>query len=279
MMAFAGMLTIVLLGQTPAGNEAAAAPHVKKGQKLLRDEKFAEARAEFRAAIVLDPMTLPAHYGVGQASMALKDYPAAVAAYEQARNVYGKLASGARGDAGRAREEHINQLRARIDEIRRAGGTPDDMRARIQHYQRQLDDAERGSAETGVLADTTPAPLSLSLGSAHLRNDNLPAAERAYRDAIAADPKLGEAHNNLAALYAMTGRKAEAERAVRAAEKAGFRVNPKLKEDIKRMELGAGNLELGAWNSELGAWELRTRADGNCELTCGAPHDLGTVSR
>jgi tetratricopeptide (TPR) repeat protein len=234
MRAFAGILTIVLLGQPTAGNEAAAAQHVKKGQKLLRDEKFAEARAAFRAAIVLDPMTLPAHYGVGQTSMALKDYPAAVAAYEEARNVYSKLASGARGDAGRAREEHINQLRARIDEIRRAGGTPDEMRARIQHYQRQLDDAERGSAETGVLADTTPAPLSLSLGSAHLRNNNLPEAERAYRDAIAADPKLGEAHNNLAVVLFLTGRATEARKQVELAEAGGFHVQAGLKRDIEQ---------------------------------------------
>lgn len=235
-----GVLTLVLLaGQPTSGGDAAAAEHVKKGQKLLRQEKFEEARVEFRAAAVLDPMALPAHYGVGQTSMALKDYPAAVAAYEQARSVYSRLATLARGDAGRAREEHIAQLRARIDEIRRAGGTPDEMRNRIQHYQRQLDDAERSSADSGVLAGVTPAPLSLSLGSAHLRNNNLPEAERAYREALAADPKLGEAHNNLAVVLFLTGRAAEAQEQVKLAEAGGYHVQAGLKRDIEQAIQGA----------------------------------------
>ncbi len=40
---------------------------------------------------------------------------------------------------------------------------------------------------------------------------------------------------HLAALYAVSGRKKEAEAAVRAAEQAGYRVHPQLKEDIRRM--------------------------------------------
>ncbi|MND01135.1 hypothetical protein D3C83_200010 [compost metagenome] len=47
--------------------------------------------------------------------------------------------------------------------------------------------------------------------------------------------RLGEAHNNLAVLYMLTGRKKEAQQAVRSAEQARFRVNPQLKADIARM--------------------------------------------
>ena len=53
--------------------------------------------------------------------------------------------------------------------------------------------------------------------------------------AIETKPSLGEAHNNLAVVYMLTMRKKEAENAVREAERAGFRVNPQLKEDIRRM--------------------------------------------
>jgi Flp pilus assembly protein TadD len=60
-------------------------------------------------------------------------------------------------------------------------------------------------------------------------------AEREWKTAVEVNPRLGEAHNNLAALFAMTGRKKEAEDAVRAAERSGFRVHPQLKEDIRRM--------------------------------------------
>jgi Flp pilus assembly protein TadD len=77
--------------------------------------------------------------------------------------------------------------------------------------------------------------LSLALGSAYFRNNQTEDAEREWLAATTNNPKLGEAHNNLAALYAMTGRKQEAEQAVRAAERARFHVDPRLKEDIKRL--------------------------------------------
>ena len=48
--------------------------------------------------------------------------------------------------------------------------------------------------------------------------------------------RLGEAHNNLAVLYMQTGRKKEAEEAIRAAERARFRVHPQLKADIAKMK-------------------------------------------
>jgi Flp pilus assembly protein TadD len=59
-------------------------------------------------------------------------------------------------------------------------------------------------------------------------------AEREYRAALAVDPKLGEAHNNLAVVCMLTGRYGEAEQEIKAAEKSGFKVNPQLKEDLKK---------------------------------------------
>jgi Flp pilus assembly protein TadD len=59
-------------------------------------------------------------------------------------------------------------------------------------------------------------------------------AEREYREATKVEPKLGEAHNNLAVVLMLTGRLEEAEREMKAAEKAGFRVNPQFKDDLKQ---------------------------------------------
>ena len=56
-----------------------------------------------------------------------------------------------------------------------------------------------------------------------------------YANAVRIDPKFGEAHNNLAVIYMMSGKKTEAENAVKMAEKAGFKVNPQLKADIKSL--------------------------------------------
>ena len=72
----------------------------------------------------------------------------------------------------------------------------------------------------------------MAIGSAYFRLNDLPNAEREYRAAVEVNPAFGEAHNNLAVVYMVTGRLTEAENAVKAAEKAGFKVNPKLKEDI-----------------------------------------------
>ena len=55
---------------------------------------------------------------------------------------------------------------------------------------------------------------------------------------MSVNSRLGEAHNNLAVLYMQRGRKADAEAAVKAAERARFRVHPQLKEDIKNMTAG-----------------------------------------
>jgi len=98
----------------------------------------------------------------------------------------------------------------------------------------RIADLER-TRQRGPSAVEPPAELSLALGSAYFRSGDLIAAEREWKQALAVNGRLGEAHNNLAALYAMTGRKAEAQQSVKNAERAGFRVNPNLKTDIQRL--------------------------------------------
>jgi Tfp pilus assembly protein PilF len=83
-----------------------------------------------------------------------------------------------------------------------------------------------------------PAFVSLALGSAYFRAGKLQDAEREYKAAIDADSKTGEAHSNLAVVYMETGRYDDAERSVAAAEKAGYKVHPQLKDDIKKRRKG-----------------------------------------
>lgn len=77
-----------------------------------------------------------------------------------------------------------------------------------------------------------PAWVSLSLGSAYFRSGKLSDAEREYKDAIVVD-RAGEAHSNLAVVFLETGRLAEADASIKAAKKAGFKVNPQLEQDIR----------------------------------------------
>ena len=80
-----------------------------------------------------------------------------------------------------------------------------------------------------------PAFVLLAIGSAHFRNGDRDSAEEQWRAAVETDPKLGEAHNNLAVVYLQKGQKGDAQNAVKLAEKAGFKVNPQLKADIQKL--------------------------------------------
>jgi tetratricopeptide (TPR) repeat protein len=106
--------------------------------------------------------------------------------------------------------------------------------AQLESRLEELEGMKRGrrfdKAETAV-----PGEVHLALGSAHYRNNQRPEAEVSWQAAVAANPKLGEAHNNLAVIYMTSGRRKEAEEAIKAAEKTKFRVNPQLKADIAKM--------------------------------------------
>ena len=213
-----------------------ALQHYRNGQELMSAEQFEKAADEYQKAIDKDRLLTLAHYGLGQANMSLRRFASAIQAFTNCREAYRTLHGLAERDrvaVERQRDEELRELR---DTVRRLQGMNNNrqyelritkVEARIQDLERQ-----RTSNQAGF---TAPAEVSLALGSAHFRSEQFPEAEREWKAAVDANPKLGEAHNNLAALYAMTGRKAEAERSVKAAEKAGFRVHPKLKEDIKRM--------------------------------------------
>jgi tetratricopeptide (TPR) repeat protein len=199
--------------------------HYRAGQELMTTEQFAKAAEAFGRAIAQDRLLALAHYAQGQAFMALRRFPSAVRAFTAcgaAFHTLHNLAESHRQTAERRWQEEIRELR----EIARrmTEGRAAQLDARIAQLERRQSDAGT--------AFEPPAFLSLALGSAYFRIGDLVEAERYWKAAVSADPRFGEAHNNLAALYAMTNRREDAEDAVRAAEDAGFRVNPQLKVDI-----------------------------------------------
>ncbi len=87
------------------------------------------------------------------------------------------------------------------------------------------------------LDDGTPQPpaeISLALAGAYFRSGNLVEAEKENKNALKANPDFGQAHNNLAVLYMMGGKIPEAQAELALAEKSGFTINPKLKEELER---------------------------------------------
>jgi len=212
--------------------------HYRLGEDLMHNEQFEKAADEFQSAIKFDPLLTIAHYDLGQSYMALRRYVEAVRAYIGCRTAYQTMAAMvAHNDftADQRRDDEIRELKDAIGamqsgRIKTASGR-EVVIARLEH---RMQDLER-MKQRGSGTFETPAELSLALGSAYFRTGDLPSAEREWKAAVSVNSRLGEAHNNLAALYAMTGRKQQAQESVKQAERSGYQVNPRLKSDIQAM--------------------------------------------
>ena len=205
---------------------------LKEGQRLMADDKFAEAAAVFGEAIALDPLLMMAHYGLGTARMALKEYPAAIAAFQAARDAFQKRAAQSenkRIDNERARAERIQVLKQKI--LNSPPTTPFEA-AQVQDWQAEVAALE-ASQDSSQRASQPPPGLSLALGSAYFRTGQLADAEREYRAAIEAQPKLGEPRSNLAVVLLITGHPAEAKEQLKLAKKNGFKPPAGLEADIE----------------------------------------------
>lgn len=207
-----------------------AVQHYRAGLEFMSGEQFARAAEEFTASIEKDPLFTAAHYSRGLAYMNLQRYASALQAFqaciEASRQLYA-LAETNRFEAEKRRDDEIREVRESVRVLNGSGHPLLAIRAE-QH----LADLER--QKTSMSAGfRPPAEALLSLGSAHFRTGDLAAAEDEWKAAIAVNPKLGEAHNNLAVIYMTTGRLKQAEEEVKQAERSGFRVNPQFKEDLK----------------------------------------------
>jgi tetratricopeptide (TPR) repeat protein len=211
--------------------------HYRAGEEFLMSEAFDKAEVEFQKATELDPAFVLGFYSLGQSRMAQKKYAPAVEAYTAGRDVIvrqGSLDQRGRAELERRRRDEIQQLEESLVKWRSArirGGTSEGPQVALEQRIRLLKDQQnRGDHETVRI----PAELSLGLGSAHFRLGQHPQAEENYRAAVAVDGKMGAAHNNLAVIYMLSGRLDEAERAMKAAEQAGFTVSSQFKQDLKQ---------------------------------------------
>jgi tetratricopeptide (TPR) repeat protein len=205
-----------------------ALAHFRVGQELMSAEQFGPAAEEFSKAIERDPLFSLAYYQLGQANMNRQLYAAATKAYKDCIEVERQLFSlkqTNRFEVEKQRDDEIRELRTIIDNEK--GRAP----TRIALEQRLHDLENQRSATGGTFQP--PAQVLLALGSAYFRNGDRDAAEAQWRSAIDANPKLGEAHNNLAVIYMQTGRFDQALEELSLAEKAGFKVNPQFKADLK----------------------------------------------
>jgi tetratricopeptide (TPR) repeat protein len=238
-----GVLILGIASATAAAQRLAdersrreALVHYRAGQELLVAERFELAAEQFQKAIDNDPLLALAHYGLGQAYMGLRRYASAIVAYRGCRNAYERLAALALSDrvaVERQRDDEIRELQESI-RLFQSGKVKSatTVTAQVTKLEARLRELEH-MRQRDIDPARPPGEVSLALGSAHFRNGQLEDAEREWKVAISTNSSLGEAHNNLAVVYMMSGRFDEAEGSIAAAERAGFRVNPQFKQDLK----------------------------------------------
>lgn len=216
--------------------------HYRLGQDLLDAERYDQARGEFHAAVAKDRLLTVAHYGLGEAHMHLRRYTSAIQAFTNCRLALRELFDLQQREQFRVEQRRDEEVRELRETARRLGSlNATDLRlTRIENRAAGLE-RQRTINASGFVS---PPAVSLALGSAYFRNGQLDEAEREWKAAIAADPDMGEAHNNLAALYAMLGKKAGAEASFAAAQAAGYPVNAQLKADIDNLGRAGASTEI-----------------------------------
>ena len=195
--------------------EAQKARHLDRGDKYFARGQYREAIIEYRNVLRVEPANVRvirqlglAHYQLGEAGSAF-DYlekshgldPTNVEVRQKLAAIY--LLGGRPAEAQREAALILEQDPRNVEALAVLGGvarTPQEITAAI----RRLEEARRD------VTDRTK--LHLALGSLYLRQQDLVAAESAFREAVTNEPKSVEAHLAqliLANFYLQTGRSAE----------------------------------------------------------------------
>jgi tetratricopeptide (TPR) repeat protein len=202
--------------------------YFRAGQELMSAEQFGRAADEFARAIEKNPLFSIAHYQLGQANMNMQRFASAIAAYKSCIEAERQLFTLKQTDRFAVEKERDDEIK----ELRNILSTGKGREITKTQLEQRLRDLENQRSQTGG-SFQAPAQVLLALGSAYFRNGDREGAEAQWRGALDANPKLGEAHNNLAVIYMQAGRFDEASAELSLAEKAGFKVNPQFKADLK----------------------------------------------
>ena len=237
--ALVSVLTAIAPAQQIADDQSRreAVRHYRAGQEFMAAEKFDRAAEEFSNAIQNDNLFSLAYYFLGQAYGNQQRYASAIKAYqeciESCRAIYAMRQTN-RFEVEKRRDDDIRELRETVAvmqaQARRSPGSGLALRA-IQ-VEQQLHNLEHNRTSIDGPFQP-PAEVLLALGSAFFHNNQIDQAELQWTAAAQVNPKLGEAHNNLAVLFMRTGRLNAAAEELRLAERNGVRVNPQFKNDLK----------------------------------------------
>lgn len=217
--------------------------HYTRGWSAIHSESWDAAVREFEAAIESDERFALAYYSLGRAHMGRRDFPAAITAYLKCRDLYQNAGGEQFSSQMQARQrindrllEYRTALNQATSQTSAAKSNTQSQSLYVRELQNQIRLLEQARDRTENVTLNIPVPyfVPMSLGAAYFRSGRVEDAEREYKAALAANAASGETHNNLAVLYLTTRRYQEADAALKAAEKVGFRVNENLKGDIRK---------------------------------------------
>jgi tetratricopeptide (TPR) repeat protein len=233
------VMAALLLAPLARAGAPAASPNAADAARVMAFDRFAagrdalvakrwgDAETEFGAAVRLQPGLAVAHYGLGQALMGQARYAEAADAFLSCRNVF---ALRRRADPPRARDLEIRDLRDTLAALAGRHALTSDRFLEMQ-LEKRLAELEKSARPS---ESWVPPGVTMALGSAYFQAGALAEAEQEFLAVLRQDPSSGDAENNLAVLYTSMGRLDEAEAAVARAEKAGVKVSPRLRDEIRR---------------------------------------------
>lgn len=227
-------------GASPEAKQANQ--HYRSGWDAMHKEAWEEAAKEFQSAIDSDDKFALAYYSLGRAEVGLHNFEKAIAAYTACKQLYVRIG----GDRFSNQLEYRKNLEDRILEYQtalreaqsasagKAGSQSQQLYTRELQTQLMTLQQAKDRNDNMTIDAKVPYFVPMSLGAAYFRAGQFAQAEREYNEAIEANPGSGETHNNLAVLYLTTNRLDQAEKEIAKAEETGFKVNPGLKDDVRR---------------------------------------------
>jgi Flp pilus assembly protein TadD len=245
--------------EAPLAARQEAALLLEAGPVAIQAGRFDEGERALQDAARLDPASPFAHYALGAALLERRPSDA-VAAFLRCRDALRCLRESDPERQARFRAEidaAIESSRNALLELER-----DRLKKAAIPWQEMNRDAKPTLGQTApvIMAleqriidlqrlrrnpDREPPNLPVALGRAHFGAGSLDEAEREFRQALRLDENHGDAHNNLAVVLMLQGRLEEAEREVKAAEKAGVDVAQRLKDEIRSRKRRPRGAETG----------------------------------
>lgn len=241
-------------GPAPAAEATArtvqqASALCRKGAKSLEAGDKPRASESFEKALAVLPTFPDAHLGLGHIALGEQRFDDALHSYLRARDGYLALGSALqqiREQNYRDTQQQIGQVRDQISSLGRAttnartdARTEAEIARQLTALQDQLRRLEAIEPPRESASAEPPAEVWFFIGNAQFRLERYDEARASWEQSAKLNPGFAQIHNNLAVVYWKAGRFGDAQTELATAERLGFPVNPKMKEDLARASSAA----------------------------------------